>query len=300
LMPEDGGGIATEGVEGTVEGSVDDVSDGEEDTTGTATAATDTDSTTGEDNSDVDSEKEKSTASDTDVDAESTSSGDETEETKKTEEEEKEQKKKDKKEKKDKKKKEKKEKKVKVETQLKRTLIVEEDYTSTSPPAMSKTLISASKKKLTRLTAADAARKAKEAALNDLEAYACKIRNRLRDEDGPKQLGSVSTEEQREAIITSCNDIEEWLYDEGRHAELSEFKTKEIEIMTPAEVIFKRYKESVDRPKAVKKALKQLMNVTKKVDSWGEKLPHVTEEEKEGLRVLMTGELFYYIILCYV
>lgn len=197
----------------------------------------------------------------------------------------------DKKKSKKDKKKTKKDKKVKPETQLKRTLVVEEDFSATSPPVMSKERLMASKKKLTRLAKADEARKAKETALNDLEAYVYKIRNRLRDEDGPEQLGSVSTEEQREAIITSCNEIEDWLYDEGRNAELSEFKAKESEIQTPAELIFKRFKESIDRPKAVKRALKQLQNVTKKIDSWAEseKMSHITEEEVASLRELING-----------
>lgn len=154
---------------------------------------------------------------------------------------------------------------------------------------MSKAELAASKRKLTRLAKADEARKAKETALNDLEAYVYKIRNRLRDEDGKDQLGAVSSEEQREAIITSCNDIEEWLYDEGRNAELSEFKKKESEIQDPADKIFKRFKESIDRPKAVKKALKQLQNVTKKIDTWSEKMPHVSEEEVQSLRDLIEG-----------
>lgn len=189
---------------------------------------------------------------------------------------------------KDKKKKDKK-KKDKRETQVKRTLVVEEDVTATNPAGMPKTLLMASKKKLTRLAKADEARKAKETALNDLEAYVYKIRNRLRDEDGKDKLGGVSTEEQREEIINSCNEIEEWLYDEGRNADLSEFKAKEAEIQVPADKIFKRFKESVDRPKAVKRALKQLQNVTKKIDTWAEKMPHISEEEVTELRDLITG-----------
>lgn len=147
---------------------------------------------------------------------------------------------------------------------MKRTLVVEEDSSATSPPLMSKSRIFASTKKLKRLTAADAARKAKETALNDLESYVYAIRNRLRDEDGPNQLGMVSSESQREAIISDCNEIEDWLYDDGRNAELSEFKVKEDVIKVPMDKILRRYKEAHDRPKAVKKALQQLRNVTKK------------------------------------
>mmetsp|Transcript_25466 Transcript_25466/g.42935 ORF Transcript_25466/g.42935 Transcript_25466/m.42935 type:complete len:993 (+) Transcript_25466:61-3039(+) len=211
------------------------------------------------------------------------------EDSEKTEEKDKETKKKDSKDKKKKDKKKKDKKKEKRETQVKRTLVVEEDFSATTPAVMSKTLLMASKKKLTRLAKADEARKAKETALNDLETYVYKIRNRMRDEDGKDQLGSVSTEEQREEVITICNDIEEWLYDDGRHAELSEFKVKEGEIRDPADKIFKRFKESQDRPKAVKRALKQLANVTKKIDTWDEKMPHIPAEDVTELRDLISG-----------
>ena len=36
----------------------------------------------------------------------------------------------------------------------------------------------------------------------------------------------ISTEEQRQEIVDFGNETEEWLYDEGRTADVSEFKTK--------------------------------------------------------------------------
>ena len=36
----------------------------------------------------------------------------------------------------------------------------------------------------------------------------------------------ISTEEQRQEILDFGNETEEWLYDEGRTADVSEFKTK--------------------------------------------------------------------------
>merc|ERR1712137_188297 len=98
------------------------------------------------------------------------------------------------------------------------------------------------------LDAADAAIRARAAALNDLEAYVYKVRNRLRDEDGDDQLGAVSTAEQRDEIIEACNEIEEWLYDDGRYAEVSEYKSKQSGIKVQAEAIFRRFKEHSARP----------------------------------------------------
>jgi hypoxia up-regulated 1 len=187
------------------------------------------------------------------------------------------------------KKKSKKSKKEKAETQIKRTLVVEQDFSATNPPAMTKSQLQSSRQKLIRLKKADEARKAKETALNELETYVYAVRNRLREEDGKDQLGGVSTEEQREEIIAKCDEVEEWLYDDGRNAELTEFKDKESEIKGPADKIFKRFKESIDRPKAVKRALKQLQNVTKKIDTWSTKMPHITEEEIAKLRELISS-----------
>lgn len=236
-----------------------------------------------DDNSD-NSEPSGTTEAEETVDKEAETSGSSESGAKESKTEEEDTKNKEKKAKKDKKKKDKKSKQA---TQLKRTLVVEQDFTATNPAIMTKTSFISSKQRLARLKRADEVRKAKETALNDLEAYVYKIRNRLRDEDGKDQLGGVSTEEQREEIISKCNDIEEWLYDEGRDADLSDFKVKEAEIQVPADKIFKRFKESIDRPKAVGRALKQLRNVTKKIDTWSEKMPHITEEEVKGLRDLI-------------
>lgn len=56
--------------------------------------------------------------------------------------------------------------------------------------------------------------------------------------------GAVSTAEQRDEIIESCNEIEEWLYDEGRDAEVSVYKSKQAAIKVKAEAIFKVRKQT--------------------------------------------------------
>lgn len=52
-------------------------------------------------------------------------------------------------------------------------------------------------------------------------------------------VGAVSTAEQREEIIESCNGIEDWLYEDGRTADLSEYKSKQSGVKVKAEAIFK-------------------------------------------------------------
>ncbi|CAE7557768.1 HSP70-17 [Symbiodinium microadriaticum] len=190
--------------------------------------------------------------------------------------------KKDKKKEKDKKDK-KKDSMEKKNTTLRKTLRISTNFDSVLPPQWSPAMLTAARAKLEALDAHDASIRAKAAALNDLEAYVYKIRNRLRDEDGDAQLGAISTAEQRDEIIETCNEIEEWLYDEGRDAEVAVYKSKQAGIKVTAEAIFKRFKEHTARPKAVEKAKHQLHSVRTLLQEWSTSMPHITEEEKQNV-----------------
>jgi hypoxia up-regulated 1 len=178
--------------------------------------------------------EDKETAADSGE--EESTTPDKTSEKKEEKKEEKTSGKKDKKEKKEEKKSSKKTSGKKDNT-LRKTLTVSWNYDAVSPPIWSPELILEAKGRLRTLDQADAARKEKAAALNDLEAYVYKIRNRIRDEED--KFAVISTAEQRETLVELCNEIEEWLYDDGRHAELSDYKTKQSSIKSKAEAIFK-------------------------------------------------------------
>jgi hypoxia up-regulated 1 len=128
-------------------------------------------------------------------------------------------------------------KKEKKDNILRKTLTIVTNLDAVSPPIWSAELILEAKTRLKALDLADTARKEKAAALNDLEAYVYKVRNRLRDEED--QLAVVSTSEQREEAIELCNTVEDWLYDEGKSQEVSVYKTKQSSIKSKAETIFK-------------------------------------------------------------
>jgi hypoxia up-regulated 1 len=140
-------------------------------------------------------------------------------------------------EKKDDKKAKKPAKKEKKDNTLRRTLTVATNLDAVSPPIWSPELILEAKTRLKALDLADTSRKEKAAALNDLEAYVYKVRNRLRDEED--QLAVISTSEEREEAIELCNAVEDWLYDEGKNQELSAYKSKQSSIKSKAEAIFK-------------------------------------------------------------
>ncbi|CAE7698505.1 HSP70-17, partial [Symbiodinium microadriaticum] len=73
----------------------------------------------------------------------------------------------------------------------------------------------------------------------------------------------------------------EWLYDEGRDAEVAVYKSKQAGIKVKAESIFKRFKEHTARPKAVEKAKHQLHSVMVLLQEWNTTMPQITEEEKQ-------------------
>eukprot|EP00604_Paraphysomonas_vestita_P001760 CAMPEP_0174823626 /NCGR_PEP_ID=MMETSP1107-20130205/26314_1 /TAXON_ID=36770 /ORGANISM="Paraphysomonas vestita, Strain GFlagA" /LENGTH=721 /DNA_ID=CAMNT_0016047011 /DNA_START=407 /DNA_END=2572 /DNA_ORIENTATION=- len=172
-------------------------------------------------------------------------------------------------------------KKEKKDNILRKTLIVTINNNAINPPIWSNELINNAKNRLRALDEADASRKEKAAALNDLEGYVYKIRNRIRDEED--QLKVISTTEQRDDVIELCNTVEEWLYDEGKNQEVSVYKSKQNSIKSKAEAIFKRFKEHTARPEAIKKATHQLSAIKQLVGEWEETMPQITTEEKDKL-----------------
>lgn len=128
-------------------------------------------------------------------------------------------------------------KKEKKDNTIRKTLVVTTNLDAVSPPIWSPELVLEAKNRLRALDQADTARKERAAALNDLEGYVYKVRNRVRDEED--QLAVISTSEQRDEVVELCNAVEEWLYDEGKNQEVSVYKSKQSSIKSKAEAIFK-------------------------------------------------------------
>jgi hypoxia up-regulated 1 len=161
---------------------------------------------------------------------------------------------------------------------LRRVLTVESVTSATHPPRWTVAQIAESKARLRALQATDDARKAKAAAMNDLETYLYKVKNRIADDESA--LAAISTEEQRQEVVDLANAAEEWLYDDGRDATVAQYQDKQKEIRLKAESIFHRFEELSARDEAVTKARKSLEDMKRAINSWAEKLPHITEEEK--------------------
>lgn len=168
---------------------------------------------------------------------------------------------------------------------LRRVLTVARNLQAVLPTQWSSAEISEAKTRLKVLQAADELRKAKAAAMNDLEAYVYKVKNRLTDDESA--LAAVSTELQRQDVMDLANAAEEWLYDDGRDQTVAVYAKKQAEVKAAAEAIFRRFSEVKARKEAVAAASKSLSEVRKQVGSWAEKMPHISDEEKDALLALV-------------
>lgn len=92
-------------------------------------------------------------------------------------------------------------------------------------------------------------------ALNNLESFVIEIQNKLY-EDEYIQAG---TEAEIEKIKTMCNDISDWLYDEGSEADADTYEKKLDELHELTRELFSRVWEHKERPEALK-ALHSMLN----------------------------------------
>ena len=192
--------------------------------------------------------------------------------------------KKDKKE--DKKKpKAKKEKKVKKDRTLRRVLTVIENISILTPPVWSHVQVLEARGRLKALDVADKARRDREAALNDLEGYIYKVKNRLDEEEN--EFKKISTDEQREEVTVLCSSTQEWLDEESTSADMKTFKAKQAAISKIAEPIFSRLSELTKRPAEIKAAMKDLADVRVAVSRWNETHPQITTNETDAFMLVV-------------
>jgi len=135
-----------------------------------------------------------------------------------------------------------------------------------------------SRDKLAAFDARDAERIRFEAVKNKYESFIYYINNKLIDQE--EAVEAVSTEEQREALRQSSKDAEDWMYDEGYDADLVTYEEKYVELSEPAEKIFFRMTENVDRPKAIEAIEEKFGKILTLLTKWETTMPQITEEER--------------------
>lgn len=142
----------------------------------------------------------------------------------------------------------------------------------------SEEIMAESKAKLDELARIDKERMMLEEIRNTYESYIYLIKNKLSDFED--EIAAISTEEQREALLKSASEAEDWMYDEGYDADLETYKKKYEELSAPAEKVFFRMTEVSAREEAVQELTKKLDKVEALMEKWVTSMPQVTEEER--------------------
>lgn len=140
-----------------------------------------------------------------------------------------------------------------------------------------------SMQKLVKLDKMDEERIALEEARNKVESYIYFIKNKISDNE--EDAAKVSTEEQRDALVQSANDAEEWMYEDGYTADLATFVAKYEELSTPCEKVWFRMAELTARPEAIKALETKLSKVEDLMKAWETTMTQVTEEERADVLV---------------
>ena len=114
-------------------------------------------------------------------------------------------------------------------------------------------------------------------AKNALESFIIDNRDKMSDETVEK----VSTEEEREALRTKFDAMEEWLYEDGQGLEAKAYHEKRKELSALTAPIFLRHAELEARPKAASVA-REAINWTQTIlETWVTERPEITAEERE-------------------
>lgn len=164
---------------------------------------------------------------------------------------------------------------------LRRALKVDYNFDATTPSQWSPEMVEIARQRLRELDQIDRQRREREAALNNLEGYMYMVKNKIND--NADELNAVSTEEERQAVITQCDEIEEWLYGEGREESVSAYHAKERDVKSKAEAIFRRHSELTERPASVLKVKKQIDGIKKRILTWPQTMPQITSNETEKM-----------------
>ena len=151
------------------------------------------------------------------------------------------------------------------EVPKKRTVVIPVGYTVEKQgyPPLPKSVLAAKKDRLRAFDNSDKKRQQREEALNQLEAFTYRIRDKLDDES----FISASAQTERTKLSELASAASEWLYGEGADAtrEVLRLKLKELtDLITPIE---RRREEAIQRPIQVqlfRDALKSTSDVIEK------------------------------------
>ncbi|GJQ78832.1 hypothetical protein Trydic_g2674 [Trypoxylus dichotomus] len=113
-------------------------------------------------------------------------------------------------------------------------------------------------------------------ALNSLESFVIDLQTKLEEEE----YSSACTEEEKTKILTACNDISEWLYEDGIDADASTYESKLAELRTLTRELYYRVFEHKERPEALS-ALNNMLNASRNFLESARNLTKTNNPEKD-------------------
>jgi hypothetical protein len=131
---------------------------------------------------------------------------------------------------------------------------------------------------------ADADRALRAKARSDLEAYIFSARDYMYSNE--ESIEGVTTSEQREGIMETLMELEDWLYEEeAERAAATVLDGKRDSIKARVEAIAERAAEVEARPAAVAHARERIANMTRAVEQWNnETKPQLSSVEVELMK----------------
>ncbi|KAK9696278.1 Hsp70 protein [Popillia japonica] len=123
---------------------------------------------------------------------------------------------------------------------------------------MSSSQFSASQDKLQKLNDIEKEINRRATALNSLESFVIDLQTKLEEEE----YSSACTEEEKTKILAACNEISEWLYEDGIDADANTYESKLSELSTLTRDLHYRVFEHKERPEALS-ALHSMLNGSK-------------------------------------
>ncbi len=153
-------------------------------------------------------------------------------------------------------------------------LVVKADDTALTVRPLSDEELQASKAVLAELQAVDDERAARGAAKSSLESYIYASRGKMGELYD--EVEAVSTEEQRSAISTALEEVEEWLYDEGDDTDVPTYKGKHDGLKDLVEPVLTRVYEASVRGKVTRTAQEFIAAAKASLADWNESRPWVS------------------------
>ena len=98
----------------------------------------------------------------------------------------------------------------------------------------------------------------RETALNNLESFVIDAQQKLQSDEYKK----ATTPEEAAKILKACNEVSDWLYEDGFEASAEVFEEKLVSLKALTNDLYERVYEHRERPEVLK-GMKSMLNVSR-------------------------------------